>query len=79
MIAELFRFGLYKPNQGRLVRQATFIALALVAAFGCFSLSSGLLGGEEQPIRVGLATGYLAWLCVGSHFGPLMLLGLLSS
>ena len=60
--AELFRFGLYKPNQGRLVRQATFIALALVAAFGCFSLSSGLLGGEEQPIRVGVPLG--AWLVV---------------
>ena len=60
IIPELFRFGLYKPNQGRMVRQATFIALALVVAFGCFSLSNGLLGGEEQPIRVGVPLGI--WL-----------------
>lgn len=28
---ELFRFGLYKPNQGRVVRQVTFLAVALIA------------------------------------------------
>ena len=54
VIPELFRFGLYKPNQGRMVRQATFVALVLVIAFGCFSLSNGPLGGEAQPLRVGL-------------------------
>ena len=65
LIPELFRVGLYKPSQGRFVRQATFIAIALVAAFGCFSLSGGLLGSSEQPIRVGVPLGIwavLAWI-----------------
>jgi preprotein translocase subunit SecE len=63
IIPELFRFGLYKPNQGRMVRQATFVALALVVAFGCFSLSNGLLGGELQPVRVGVPLGVWLVLC----------------
>ena len=63
IIPELFRFGLYKPTQGRLVRQATFIAIALVVAFGCFSLSNGLLGGYEQPVRIGVPLGIWVVLC----------------
>jgi preprotein translocase subunit SecE len=31
-LAELFQFGLYKPNQGRIVRQVTFLTVALL---GC--------------------------------------------
>ncbi len=60
IIPELFRFGIYKANQGKMVRQATFIAVALVAAFGCFSLSAGPLGGEIQPVRVGVPL--VVWL-----------------
>ncbi len=45
--AELFRIGLYKPNQGRIVRQVTFLAIALVA----------LLAGYEM-YRTGWFTGY---------------------
>lgn len=63
IIPELFRFGLYKPNQGRMVRQVTFIAIALAVAFGCFSLASGLLGGEDQPIQVGVPLGIWVVLC----------------
>ena len=63
LIPELFRFGLYKPSQGRFVRQATFIAIALVVAFGCFSLSSGLLGGYGQPVKVGVPLGIWVVLC----------------
>src|SRR5688572_11437288 len=37
---ELFNFGLYKRNQGRIARQATFAALALVVALGGWSLSA---------------------------------------
>ena len=48
ILGELFRFGLYKPTQGKMVRQATFIAVAVLVAFGCFSLSNGPLGGEEN-------------------------------
>ena len=60
IVPELFRFGLYKPTQGRLVRQATFVAVAVVAAFGAFSLSNGPLGGEQPPVRIGVPL--VAWL-----------------
>ncbi|MEZ6131520.1 MAG: preprotein translocase subunit SecE [Planctomycetaceae bacterium] len=63
MFAELFRFSLYKPNQGKLVRQATFIALAVVFAFGCFSLSNGPLGGEKQPLKIGVPLGIWLLTC----------------
>jgi len=60
---ELFRFGLYKPTQGKLVRQATFVALAVVFAFGCFSWSVGLLSNEDQVVRVGVPLGVWLLLC----------------
>lgn len=63
LIPELFRFGLYKPNQGRLVRQATFIAIALTAAFGCFSLSAGPLGGQGEAVSVGVPLAIWLLLC----------------
>ena len=63
ILGELFRFGLYKPTQGRMVRQATFIAVAVLVAFGCFSLSNGPLGGDDQPVRVGVPLGIWVLLC----------------
>lgn len=63
IIPELFKFGLYKPNQGRMVRQATFIAIAVIVGFGCFALSAGPLGAEDQPVRVGIPLGIWALLC----------------
>ncbi len=63
LIPELFRFGLYKPTQGRMVRQVTFLAIALVVAFGCFSLSTGVLGGRDQPVRVGVPLAVWLVLC----------------
>jgi preprotein translocase subunit SecE len=36
---ELFRVGLYKPSQGRIARQATFVALAVIFALGAWALS----------------------------------------
>ncbi len=38
-IQELFSFGLYKRSQGRVARQVTFAALALILALGAWSLS----------------------------------------
>ena len=63
LLPELFRFGLYKPTQGRVVRQASFLGLALVLAFGCFSASTDLLGEYEQQIRVGVPIGIWLVLC----------------
>jgi preprotein translocase subunit SecE len=36
---ELFRLNLYKRNQGRIARQATFAALATIFALGAWALS----------------------------------------
>ncbi|MBN2023552.1 MAG: preprotein translocase subunit SecE [Pirellulales bacterium] len=36
---ELFRTGLYKRSQGRIVRQVTFAAVALAVALGLYRLS----------------------------------------
>jgi preprotein translocase subunit SecE len=38
-VQELFRVGVYKRNQGRISRQATFAALAVIVAFGAWSLN----------------------------------------
>ena len=38
---ELFRFRLYKPNQGRVVRQVTFVALAVLVALISWELYAG--------------------------------------
>ena len=54
ILPEMFRFGLYKPNQGRLVRQSTVIAISLIAAFGCFTLSTFAFGNEDQMTRLGI-------------------------
>jgi preprotein translocase subunit SecE len=39
LVQELFRVGVYKRNQGRIARQATFAALAVIVALGAWSLS----------------------------------------
>lgn len=39
---ELFHTGLYKRNQGRVTRQVTFAAVAVVLALGCWRLSATL-------------------------------------
>lgn len=36
--SELFRFGLYKPNQGRVVRQLSFLAIAILAGLAAYEL-----------------------------------------
>lgn len=51
-IQELFRTNLYKRNQGRVSRQATFGVLAIVLVFGLFRLHEAL-------------TGNAAWLAYG--------------
>ncbi len=47
---ELFSFGLYKRNQGRIARQATFGAFAIIVALGAWSLSR-YMGGyvSDKP------------------------------
>ncbi len=37
---ELFQFGLYKPTQGRIVRQVTFVACAIIAVLIALAMSN---------------------------------------
>lgn len=44
--AELFQFGFYKPNQGRVVRQVSFAIGSLLAVLAAWEiLRSGVMGG----------------------------------
>ncbi|MBL8816877.1 MAG: preprotein translocase subunit SecE [Planctomyces sp.] len=54
VLPELFRFGIYKPNQGRLVRQFTFFALVTIAAMGCLTLANGPLGQNSVSVKIGV-------------------------
>lgn len=53
---EMVAVGLYKRNQGRLVRQLTVAGLILIVLFGCWTLSQSLLVDYETPVRVGIPT-----------------------
>ncbi|QDT06814.1 preprotein translocase subunit SecE [Rubripirellula lacrimiformis] len=48
LTSELFKNTVYKPNQGRIVRQLTALAIWVVAALGCWSLYGSLRGGIES-------------------------------
>jgi preprotein translocase subunit SecE len=62
LLPELFRFGIYKSNQGRMVRQFTFFAVAVVAAFGCMTLANGPLMSSAKSVQLGVPL--LIWLFV---------------
>ena len=47
----LLSYHLYKRSQGRIARQATFAALAIVVALGCWKLSDRL-GGQGDIWRL---------------------------
>lgn len=65
LIPELFSMGLYKANQGRMVRQFTFFGVAILVAFGCFTLANGPLLSLSRAVQVGVPFGLWAvgvWL-----------------
>ncbi len=47
--SELFHSKVYKPNQGRIVRQLTALAIWVIVAFGCWRLLGTLNGALETP------------------------------
>src|SRR5262245_1338996 len=57
---ELFRFGLYKRSQGRVARQATFSALAVIVALGAWRLYETFTTSESDLMRYWLPLGVLA-------------------
>ena len=60
-VQELFRFRIYKRSQGRIARQVTFAALAVIISWGAWSLSD-YYQSEEPVVRYFVP---LAFLLVG--------------
>ena len=57
IVQELFRFGFYKRNQGRIARRATFGAFAVIVALGAWRLTQYLGGivGDNTELDTGPA------------------------
>jgi preprotein translocase subunit SecE len=56
---ELFQFGLYKRTQGKIIRQATFFALLLIALIGAWRLRDFM---ETYKLFGVLSGTVLAWI-----------------
>ncbi|MDO4569188.1 MAG: preprotein translocase subunit SecE [Planctomycetia bacterium] len=63
LIQEFFRVSIYKKTQGRIVRQVTFAALALVVLAAVFQLNAVLIGW-----KLTLATRYVVQILFGAIF-----------
>ncbi|MEL7336584.1 MAG: preprotein translocase subunit SecE [Planctomycetota bacterium] len=64
--------GVYLPNQGRIVRQVTFLAIAVLTLFGAYSLYMTLLGrfADSSPAMQSVEfVAPLALACVGLWVG----------
>ncbi len=64
-VGVLLNFDLYKRNQGRLARQLTAVAIAVVVFFGAWTLSQGVLADYEPGLRNGIP---LAIAAIGVWF-----------
>ena len=69
--SELFQFGLYKPNQGRIVRQVTFISIVIIACLSAFEIGklrflSEMFTGSNYifPFALGLIGVWFAYRIV---------------
>ncbi|MGI9470767.1 MAG: preprotein translocase subunit SecE [Rubripirellula sp.] len=68
LTSELFQTSVYKPNQGRIVRQLTALAIWVISALGCWALYSTLRGNlESGSYLVPVIPGVL--LMAGAWFG----------
>ncbi|WP_442482985.1 preprotein translocase subunit SecE [Aeoliella sp. SH292] len=59
-LSELLKFDIYKRSQGRIVRQVTFAALAIIIALGCWSLSFAMQEVENPAVRYSVPLAILA-------------------
>lgn len=60
LVTEMLATSVYKPNQGRLVRQFTVLAIWVIVAMGCWTLYGTLSGRRfSNALAVGLPTGLL--------------------
>ena len=55
--SEVFRAGIYKRNQGRIARQVTFFAIAVLAAVGCYQLSNADVFDGNRIAQLGASSG----------------------
>ncbi|MEN1681322.1 MAG: preprotein translocase subunit SecE [Planctomycetota bacterium] len=62
-LQNLFTFGTYKAKQGRLARQVTFIALAVIVAAGCWALKEQLEEAYGNGPGASIAIGVFAAGC----------------
>lgn len=59
--SELFQVGLYKPNQGRIVRQVTFISISIIGFLAAWEVQrSGMLAA------LGSGGSYLGLVALGA-------------
>ncbi len=68
LTANLFQASFYKPNQGRIVRQLTALAIWVVVALGCYRLGVSLRGvfGGNPWLETGIP---LTLFAAGAWFG----------
>lgn len=59
VLREFFQGGLYKRNQGRITRQVTFAALALIFGLGAFRLMT-YLDNQSRAVQLGIPAVLLA-------------------
>lgn len=55
LLSELFHGGLYKPSQGRIVRQLTALAIFVIVGLGCWRLYGFLptvMGNDSAAARI---------------------------
>lgn len=58
LTSELFHASVYKPNQGRIVRQITVLAIWVIVALGCWRLYATLDGSiDNKAVAVGVPFG----------------------
>ena len=50
LMRELFSAGVYKPNQGRIVRQLTCLAIWIIVGLACLALFSALRGSNSSSV-----------------------------
>jgi preprotein translocase subunit SecE len=65
LLQELVHFGIYKRSQGRITRQLTFAALAVIITMGLWRLSETLTAWDP-PMRYGVPGLLLLvglWIC----------------
>ncbi len=65
---ELTQASVYKPNQGRIVRQLTCLAIWIVIGMGCWALNSTLRGSSESSSLLPTLLPGLLLFC-GAWFG----------